>query len=506
MLVEATLNRLDWVVLLVYFVITFGIGVWASRRQKTEADYFMAGRSVHPLVAGISLFATLFSTVSFVAVPSEAYQHGVLLLLGSVGYALFTPVAVNAFLRFFYGRGESSTLYQYLEERFDWRARLLASTAFLIGRVFWAATACFAGAKLFDAMAGWNPTWTIVGMVVFTTLYTTIGGMRGVMLTDVMQTVMIFLGVAIIGAWLSSLIGYDYAAVWLFANEQGHGFGRVWDPEFYKLNLYDRYSFWQLLLIYSILRPLQDYGSDQMVVQRLLSAKSYQAAKRAAYIKTIMAVPLMATFYGLGLLLFYYYNKIAAPPEGMESDKVLAHFVVTTLPAPLPGLIAAAMLAALMSSISSVISSLATVSSIDILQRWGWNPSTDVEKLRAGKWLALLWGVIVFLIALLLGQEGKTVMNSIMEISQVILSLWGVLLVVVLSGVGTRWATANGAAAGLCVGMAVGIVVPYRFYFMTPGADRIGFLWLSVPGIVVTALVVCVVSVIEVQSRKNSPS
>ena len=121
MLVEATLNRLDWVVLLVYFVITFGIGVWASRRQKTEADYFMAGRSVHPLVAGISLFATLFSTVSFVAVPSEAYQHGVLLLLGSVGYALFTPVAVNAFLRFFYGRGESSTLYQYLEELFDWR-------------------------------------------------------------------------------------------------------------------------------------------------------------------------------------------------------------------------------------------------------------------------------------------------------------------------------------------------------------------------------------------------
>lgn len=185
---------------------------------------------------------------------------------------------------------------------------------------------------------------------------------------------------------------------------------------------------------------------------------------------------------------------------------MLAHFVVTTLPAPLPGLIAAAMLAALMSSISSVISSLATVSSIDILQRWGWNPSTDVEKLRAGKWLALLWGVIVFLIALLLALEGKTVMNFIMEISQVILSLWGVLLVVVLSGVGTRWATANGAAAGLCVGMAVGIVVPYRFYFMTPGADRIGFLWLSVPGIVVTALVVCVVSVIEVQSRKNSPS
>jgi SSS family solute:Na+ symporter len=499
---HASLAFIEWVVLVVYLAATFGISIWTSRRQATENEYFMASRNATPLVAAVSLFATLFSTSTFVAAPSEGYRHGLTMWLGSVGYALFTPLAVYLFLAFFYGRGDNCTLYQYLEQRFDWRARTLAAAAFLIGRTLSAATACYAGAKLFDAMAGWDARWTIVTMVLFTTCYTALGGMRGVLLTDFMQTVVMLLGVMVIWGCLSSLVGHDYAAVWSYASEHGRAFNDVATPEFYRFDLNDRLSIWTLLLIYSILRPLQDYGTDQMVVQRLLSAGSLADAKRAVYIKTAMAVPVMAIFYGLGILLFYYYNHVVEAPQGLEPDKILPHFVTTTLPAPLPGLLAAAMLAALMSTISSILSSLATVSSIDFLQRWGIEPVTEGRKVALGRLLTLAWGVVVLAGSLAMLSMGRTIEDSIMEVSQVILSLWGVLLVVVLAGVRTSWATSNAATAALVAGMAVGVFVPYRFYVMVPADERISFLWLGVPGIVVTAVILVLVSLWE-RSRRT---
>lgn len=504
MSLHPTLDLLDWVVLILYLVATFGICVWTSRRQGTESEYFMAGRAATPLVAAVSLFATLFSTSTFVAAPSEGYRHGLTMLLGSVGYALFTPLAAWLFLSFFYGRGNNWTLYQYLEQRFDWRVRSLAAMAFLIGRTLYAATACYAGAKLLDAMAGWDSQWTIVTMVIFTTLYTTLGGMRGVLLTDFMQTGVMLLGVAVIWGWLSSLVGHDYAAVWSYANENQRTFNNLWSADFYQFDLHKRLSFWTLLLIYSILRPLQDYGTDQLVVQRLLTAGSLADAKRAVYLKTAMAVPIMAVFYGLGLLMFYYYNHVAEAPAGLEPDKLLPYFIATTLPPPLPGLLAAAMLAALMSTISSVLSSLATVTSIDFLQRWGYHPATEGRKVTVGRLLTLAWGGLVLVLSLAMLSKGSSIENSIMEISQVILSLWGVLLVVVLAGVRTRWATANAATAAMLAGLVVGTVVPYRFYFMVPADERVSFLWLSVPGIVVTALVLVLVSLWERGAKRHT--
>src|SRR5690606_3843937 len=103
---HASLATIDWVVLVVYLAATFAISIWTSRRQATENEYFMASRTATPLVAAVSLFATLFSTSTFVAAPSEGYRHGLTMWLGSVGYALFTPLAVYLFLSFFYSRGD----------------------------------------------------------------------------------------------------------------------------------------------------------------------------------------------------------------------------------------------------------------------------------------------------------------------------------------------------------------------------------------------------------------
>lgn len=177
----------DWAVLILYLALTFGIALRVRFGLKKASDYFLAGRSMPWFVVGISMFATLFSTNSFVAVPGAAYKFGILGFLTSVGYALFVPLAVWLFLKPFYSQGTSFTAYEYLEKRFSVTVRMMGALIFLVCRALYGATVFYAASKLFYSMVGWEPEVTILVLGVCSVLYTTIGGMKAVMLTDVLQ-------------------------------------------------------------------------------------------------------------------------------------------------------------------------------------------------------------------------------------------------------------------------------------------------------------------------------
>ncbi|MFA6242203.1 MAG: hypothetical protein WC655_14815 [Candidatus Hydrogenedentales bacterium] len=226
---QMTLSAADWIVIAIYLAIVAGIALRVRIGQKTSADYFLAGRRMHWIVVAISLYAALFSTISFVAVPGEAYKNGVLLGLNSLGYAMFTPLAVYLFLRFFY-QADTFTCYEYLERRFSGTTRTLGSLLFLAMRALTAATALYAAAVIFESLIGWDKTFSVVTVGTFAVLFTMIGGMRAVMLTDVMQTVVILTGLAAVFIKSSYLIGFDFAAVWRYAQSQDHTFARVANP------------------------------------------------------------------------------------------------------------------------------------------------------------------------------------------------------------------------------------------------------------------------------------
>ncbi len=478
----------DWVVIGLYVVATLGIALRVRMGQKTAADYFLAGRSMPWIVVGISLYATLFSTISFVAVPGEAFKNGVLMSLNTLGYAVFTPLAMWLFLRFFY-QTNNFTCYEYLERRFNGTTRTLGSIIFLVTRAVFAATVFYAAAKIFEALVGWDVTTTILLLGTFAVAYTTIGGMRAVMITDVMQTLVLLLGMVMIFFKAASLTGFDFAGVWAYAREHDHTFGRMAEAEFYSVDPYIRYTLW-VWLVRSIMGPPISYGADQLVVQRLLASKSYEQAKRAIWLKTLSVPPVMASFYFIGLMLFYYYGTIGELPAGFEADHVMGLFISQHLPTPIPGLVAAALMAALMSSVDSTVGSLSTVTSVDLLQRAGWVSKDDVAQVRTGKLLTIGWGVVVVGFSLGLARANEGAETTVMELAAVWSSLWGVLLMVMLAGVLTKWATPRMATLGLIVGMIVNLILPWPLYYWTPEAERISFAWVGIPGVLLTGLIV----------------
>jgi SSS family solute:Na+ symporter len=208
-----TLRWGDWAAVAVYFAITLLIGWRAKARQGNATEYFLDGRRTHWIIAGVSLYATLFSTVSFVGMPGEAYKNGVLYGLYSFGYFLFTPLAMWLLLRFFYDT-RSFTAYEYLERRYDGRVRTLGALLFLGARLLSGATVLYAAAKIFETLVGWNAGATILIVGVFTIYYCYIGGMRAIMLTDFMQTAVILLGLGCILFKLLAIVGFDLGAVW----------------------------------------------------------------------------------------------------------------------------------------------------------------------------------------------------------------------------------------------------------------------------------------------------
>ncbi len=492
---QITLSTLDWTVIGVYLALVLGIALRVRLGQNTSADYFLAGRSMPWVVVAISLYATLFSTISFVAVPGEAFKNGVLLSLNSIGYAVFTPLAVFLFLRFFY-QTDTFTCYEYLERRFGGATRTLGSLLFLATRTLYAATAFYAAAVIFEALIGWDKTTSVLAAGVFAIVYTTIGGLRAVMITDVLQTAILLTGLAAVFYKAGSLIGFDFGAVWDYARQQGHGFGRVGEPGFYSLNPYVRYTLW-IWLMGAFMGPSVGYGADQLVVQRLLASRSYAAAKRAVWLKTLGVLPIMAAFYAVGLMLFYHYRAADALPEGFEPDHVMGLFIIQHLPPPMPGLIAAALLAALMSTVDSTVNSLSTVTTMDLLKRLGWLPEDETKHIRTGKLLTLGWGVVVVGFAVFLTRASEGVESTVMELTLMWTSLWGVLLVIMLAGVLTRWATARAATVALLAGMALNLTLPWFLYYGTPAEDRISFAWVGLPGLLAAAVLVVAGSLLD---------
>lgn len=497
---EVNLHTSDWIGLGVYVALTFGIALRVRFGQKSESDYYLAGRNTHWILIGVSMYATLFSTVSFVSMPGEGYKHGMLMSLQSVGYTLFTPLAVLLFLRFFYNT-TSFTAYEYLERRFDLNARTLGAVAFMILRALYGALVFYAASKAFQTLVGWPPTTTIAVVGTMTIAYSYIGGMRAIIITDFVQTIVILGGLLVILFKLSALIGFDFGAAWRFAASHDHTYGRVATAEFWSLDPKLRYTFWTWLVL-ALTAPLTNYGTDQLVVQRILASKSYGDAKRAIILKTVGALPFSLLFYAAGILLFFYFNSVATPPAGVQADGMLGYFINQFLPSPLPGLIAAAMMAALMSTFDSTLNSLSTVLAVDVLQRRGW-VGKDVNLLRLGKRLTLGWGVLMLGLALFLAVASRGVESTIAEVASILTCLWGVLLVVVMAGIFTRWATARAATWALLLGGLVNLYVPWKLYYGTAPDERVSFVWVGVPGWIAALVVLVVVSLLDSRKPKN---
>ncbi|MFM7750009.1 MAG: sodium:solute symporter family transporter, partial [Opitutaceae bacterium] len=307
-----TLHAVDLIIIALYFALIGGIGLLVSRGQDTTAKFFTAGRSIPGWVVSFTLMGTIIGTGTFVGHPGTSYQKGLILLLPH----LVLPLVLLAVARFivpFYRRVVRMSAYEYIGQRFGLGGRLYTSFGFLADRVFDVGVTLLTTAIAINVLTGWEIRAVIVGVTVFTALYTMLGGIKAVVWTDVAQGTILILG----GSFILLRL--------LFAPEAGAPFavvGEAWragrltlgstDLSWASLFDHERTTLWLFLITYSI-QWARRYVTDQHIVQRYLIARTDAEASRAAVNGALICVPVFFTFIFSGACLHGFFALAGVP-------------------------------------------------------------------------------------------------------------------------------------------------------------------------------------------------
>lgn len=490
---SAGFGPLDYTAVLIYLAAIAAMGFCFVRRQRSTADYFVGGREFHWLPVAVSMFASLFSAISYIAAPAEAYNNGMMYFLFFILVLPAIPIAVVVFVRFLRGL-LLTTAYEYLERRFDVRVRLATSWLFLLLRSFYLGVVLFASGLVLEPATGW-PVWMSVILVGgIATACTTAGGIRAVIWIEVVQFVVLLGGILIVLGILIASHPEGLGGIWSYAKARNHTFGQLWDRSFYVLNPFERVSLWVLLLS-AVFQKLSTVGADQIAIQRYLSTRSERDASQSMIWGTLLGIPVVFLLFLTGLGLFYYYGvhpERAMP--GMTGDQALMHFVANELPPGVGGVILAGILAAVINTACSVLNSLSTCTIVDFYGRILDPDASDFRKLWLAKAMTAVWGVVSILCAgaimWLFGTE--TGRNPLIEVSNVTIYLFsGIILAIFLLGILCRRANTVGVLAGVAAGLAaaLAVTIPYYFRELPEGTPKLSFLWINIVGCVSTLVV-----------------
>ncbi len=474
LLAASTVTWIDIATFGIYILATLIFGMWVGGRQKDLKTYLLAGHQMHWSIIAISVLAALFSGISFLGAPAESYNHNLIYLWVLVAYFIATPITTLVFLPFFF-RLNFYTAYEYLEHRFDLRLRRLSSASFIFRVSLWLALALYAPALVISELMG-VPLWlSILITGLGTTLYTTVGGMKAVIYTDVIQFFVLLIGIIAIFTVAVRETPGGLGAAWQIA--EAHGRTRFLDFSF-SPNV--RMTFWGAL-IGGVALNLVQLVTDQVSVQRYLTASNLKESQRALWFKLILTLPLISVFYLTGLVLFSFYQTHPELAATLKSaDRLLPNFVGSQIPSPIPGLLVAAILSATMSVVSSGINSLTTATLIDFIytkKRDSDSAQDDRTRVHAARSWTIFYGVVVTLLGLIVSKLG-TLIEAAAKIGGF---FGGPLLGIFFLGVLSRRANAQGTLAGAIAGFV--IVISVGFF------TNVSFMWYALIGCVVTYVV-----------------
>ena len=482
------LNPLDWLVIAIYGVGLLGVGWYYARRTHSTEDYLLGGRSMKAGAVGLSLFATLLSTISYLAMPGEMIKHGPV-ILWSIASVPIAYVVVGYLLIPRFMRMQVTSAYEILETSLGLRIRLMASVIFLMIRLPWMALVIYLTAdKVIVNMMSWPATATpyvaiAIGLV--TVIYTSMGGLRAVVFTDVLQSFILFGGAVL--------------SVLLITVKMG-GFGwwpTEWSPNWGDQPIFSLDPTVRVTVIGSIVFMtvwwICTAGSDQMAIQRYLATRDVKAARRA-FLTTGIANVVVGFFLavlGFALLGFFkahpeFLDASVSLTDEKKADNVFPYFIICFLPPGVTGLVIAGLLAAAMSSLSSGINSSCSVIGKDFVDRFRKSEGTDAERIRRSKMIAVLCGVAAVLLSLLVGKIGGNIMEVTARTNHIFVApLFGLFFMAMF----VKFATPLGTACGAVVGCAVALLIAYWDFFTGNPDAKLSFQWISFISLIVNLAV-----------------
>lgn len=436
-----TLNALDGGVLLVYLLGVTAWGAWLGRGQKGGSDYFLGNRDLPWWAVMLSVVATETSTLTFLSIPGIAYLGTLAFLQLTLGYLIGRVVVAQVLLPA-YHRGELTTAYGLLENRFGVGTRRLTSVIFMITRLLADSVRLFATAIPLALLTGWSYPTAVVVIGLLTVVYTYFGGIRAVVWVDVAQMLLYLFGAVVAAVVLQGLVTGGWPAILSAAGDVG------------KLQILDLST--DLGIAYTLpagllggaFLSMASHGVDQLTVQRLLTCRDLKSSQRALIGSGVLVILQFAIFLMVGVGLWAFYEGRAFE----ASDEIFARFIVDELPTGLTGLLVAGVLAAAMSSLSSSINALASASAYDL-----WAPLADARDddagiLRMGRIFTLIWSAMLVggALAFLQIGEGAAAVEVALGVSSMV---YGGLLGAFALALFSERADARSVAIGILVGI-----------------------------------------------------
>lgn len=469
-------TALDLVVLLGYLIGVTAWGAWLGRNQKGGSDYFLGGRDLPWPAVLLSVVATETSTLTFLSIPGVAYLGNLGFLQLTIGYLVGRLLVAVVLLPAYY-KGQLNTAYALLEERFGTGTRRFTSGVFMGTRLLADSVRLFLTAVPLALITGWPYPLSIVVIGVLTLVYTYFGGIRAVVWVDALQMVLYLAGAALALAVLQAVVPGGWTAILDRAADAGK---LTWID--LSLDASIPYTLWAGVIGGAFL-TMASHGTDQLIVQRLLTCRDLDSSRKAIIGSGVVVVVQFAVFLMVGIGLWAFYDA----REFAVSDTIFATFIIEELPPGVTGLLIAGVFAAAMSSLSSSINSLASASAYDFWAPLAGVDDDDHRVLRAGRVFTLIWAVLLIGVAIAyvpMSGDATAVEVALAITSVVYGGLLGAFALGVLDSRATQVGVISGMTAGILI---VGSVAVFA-------ASAVGWPWFVPIGSLITLCVGSAVS------------
>lgn len=358
------LGTLNWIVLIVYLIGMLGVGIYFTKRAGKDTDaFFTASGKIPAWAAGFSIYATTLSAITYMSTPEQAFLSDWSYAAGNLAIFAIIPVLIYFYIPFF-RKLNVTTAYEYLEERFGVSLRVIGSLLFVLFHIGRVAIVVYLPTLAITSVSDINPVFIASAVGGLCIIYTFLGGMEGVIWSDVIQgfillggaILVLALGINAIDGGLSTVVS-DAISDDKFITSTNFQFGTA-------------AAAIPIIFLGSIFNNLHQYTASQDVVQRYQTTSSIKETNKSLWTNGFLALITIPIFFGMGTVLYSYYTNVGTLPEGFNTSALVPYFIVTSLPAGVAGFIIAAIFAACQSTISSSLNSISACITVDFKQRF----------------------------------------------------------------------------------------------------------------------------------------
>ena len=449
------IDTIDLIIIIIYIIGILFIGLWSVRKNKMTSDnYFLAGRGLKWLVVGAALFASNISTIHIVGLAASGYNDG--LVWGNFEWmAVFTLILLGLIFAPFYIKTRIATLPEFLEKRYGSASRtFLAFMGILAALFIHMGMSLYAGAVVFESFFGISVIHSILLISVITTIYTVVGGLKAVMVTESVQTVILIAGavlVTVFGIFALPEHGINTFAAFKAAAKEGQlsmlhtsGSLKVLSQTASSTGL----TWYAVLLGYPVM-GIWYWCTDQTHVQRVLSARSVDDAQKGSFFAGVLKILPVFILVLPGIIGYVLFKDII----GTDANQTFPVLIKELLPIGIKGVVAAALLAALMSVLAAALNSSSTLVSVDIVKRLR-PATTDKQQVFYGRIAA----VVIMIISMLWSTQGGKFTSIFEAINKIAAAMAPPITTVFLLGVFSKRGTKEAAIVTLWVGFLLGVI------------------------------------------------